>query len=626
MKRFAQSQKTTEDPYVKEFGQKSKEAAEKEARDKEAIEKYKKDNANLIEFLKALASMGKKIKDAANYVKADQAREELGPILSSPIYAIKSALAKFGDELINKGNDLQAAVNAAYVAELSTLGVSALHSSRPRVQRVTRYLPFIGDVVNLTYFNALTVESFTDPLQTIFSGFKCNSTSTHKGQPTFSGLYPNFSGHPEFFQQYKNKLQAVADLTNNISICLQVAETGLSAVALVTGGAPAYIAVRAVGALIQAPLFLFTIVISPNTTDIATYSKEGGFKGGGTDPKGFFGFINKIPGLKEYAQYYESKPIAEEIEKLSNFSYLPKVVSVDYQKDLEEYLVTFSDSSGRIFTLSKGQVNPDTKIKLLGLNPDPGGGRPGWIEIQNESGSIFRIPVAKITNKTGEAFFVTKQPFYNEKIFNTIMQEGANLKTGGNVQKFLSLPNWQILRILDEQLKYKYNWIGDGKNPNWVNLQADIVSHKPLKKLYYNDPSKKKQSRFKITPTGPVDKSGKPIVLKATEEEKVKYLIPDYKEKYIYAPERQLIPERTQNAVRTKLAEVIQAIREGKLSSVSWNKWSEIGKISIIEEAIDRLQNAGFGILNPGAPQSYIPPISNDILNQLSPKYRPRKR
>lgn len=626
MKRFAQDSKDKDpykDPLTRLVGQSGKVNFEKIISDEKAIEQYKKDNAKLIEFLKALVSMGQKIKDAANYVKADQAREELGPILSSPIYAIKSGLAKFGDELINKGSDLEAAVNAAYAAELATLGVSALHSSRPRVQRVTRYLPFIGDVVNLSYFNALTVESFTDPLKTIFSGFKCNSTSVHKGQPTFSGLYPNFSGHPEFFQQYKDKLQAVSDLTNNISICLQVVETGLAAVALVTGGAPAYMAVRAAGALIQAPLFLFTIVISPNTADIATYSGLG-FKGGGTDPKKFFGFINKIPGLKEYAQYYESKPIAEEIEKLSNFSYLPRVVSINFSEKLQDYLVTFSDTSGRVFTLTKDSPpNPDTKIKLLGLNIDQ-----GWIEIKNANGNIIRMNVRTYTDESGKKLMYSEAPFYNENIFKTIIQEGANLKTGGDVQKFLSLPNWQILRILDEQLKYKYNWIGDGKNPNWVNLQADIVSHKPLdpKKLYYNDPSKKKQSRFKIAPTGPVDKSGKPIVLKATEEEKVKYLIPDYKEKYIYAPERQLIPERTQNAVRTKLAEVMQAIREGKLSSVSWNKWSEIGKISIIEEAIDRLQNAGFGILNPGAPQSYIPPISNDILNQLSPKYRPRKR
>jgi hypothetical protein len=57
---------------------------------------------------------------------------------------------------------------------------------------------------------------------------------------------------------------------------------------------------------------------------------------------------------------------------------------------------------------------------------------------------------------------------------------------------------------------------------------------------------------------------------------------------------------------------------------MNWDNWSDIGKQAIIEEAIDRLQNAGFNVLGPTLDYRMmrVPPISKDILNQLSPKYK----
>ena len=85
-----------------------------------------------------------------------------------------------------------------------------------------------------------------------------------------------------------------------------------------------------------------------------------------------------------------------------------------------------------------------------------------------------------------------------------------------------------------------------------------------------------------------------------------------------------MIPERRGSAVKVKLFAAIDAIKSGTLSQMNWDKWSDIGKQAIIEEAIDRLQRAGFNVLGPTFDYRMprVPPISKDILNQLSPKYK----
>ncbi len=157
------------------------------------------------------------------------------------------------------------------------------------------------------------------------------------------------------------------------------------------------------------------------------------------------------------------------------------------------------------------------------------------------------------------------------------------------------------------QLKNKYPWIGDGKNARWTNLQSDILSH-------INRPEKQRQPTPK-----PAASTPKPTAVPNLRD----ISIENYKQKYFREDQSQLIPERRGSAVRVKLDEVMTAIKSGTLSQTNWDKWSDIGKQAIIEEAIDRLQNAGYNVINPAnARMTRVPPISKDILNQLSPKYK----
>jgi hypothetical protein len=162
------------------------------------------------------------------------------------------------------------------------------------------------------------------------------------------------------------------------------------------------------------------------------------------------------------------------------------------------------------------------------------------------------------------------------------------------------------------QLKNKYPWIGDSKNAKWTNLQADILSH------LIRSPKKRKT---KPEPTaGSVTRKPQPTAVPNLQE----ISLENYKQKYFREDQSQLIPERRGSAVKVKLQEVMDAIKSGTLSQMNWDKWSDIGKQAIIEEAIDRLQNAGFNVLGPilDYRMPRVPPISKDILNQLSPKYK----
>ena len=259
------------------------------------------------------------------------------------------------------------------------------------------------------------------------------------------------------------------------------------------------------------------------------------------------------------------------------------------------------DPRGDTLVMQVGDEWPKWGIKITGIFTTS---NPARVEYKDKSGNYYILNVLRNASKEPISAFSDKN------LFDQVMKDAANLNTSGvkgDVNKLLSKKIVDIMKLV-YQLQSKYPWIGDSKNAKFINLQSDILSHNTR-------PIKRQKPNVK-----PVTTTPKPTAVPNIRE----ISLENYKQKYFREDQSQLIPERRGSAVRVKLQEVMDAIKSGTLSRMNWDKWSDIGKQAIIEEAIDRLQNAGFNVINPTMDYrtQRLPPISKDILNQLSPKYK----
>jgi hypothetical protein len=572
MRRFAQKADEISPEILEKFG---KEDLEK-FKYSQKVEEYRKSEAKMFQFCEDLKSIGSEMRSTASSINSSD------PFLITA----KAGLLVLSNKLIEIGNDAEGAIKAKNDT-IFGLGVGAAltstyqPSAKIKTPSAKRFIPFAGDVVNFAYTLNLKPSDFTDAIKTIFSSYECSKDHPDSKAPLFSGIYPNFKDHPELDDQHRNKFEAFSSLALNIGALIQNVEAALALIATITGHFEFVAAVRIAGGAVQTVLNALSILFSPNTYDIFAYGNEG-FEGGGFDKSSPLSILN----VTRYPQLYEAKPIAEEGKEAKERRVQNFILN---EIDFENKEAVITDTLGDLKILTIGEKWPKWNITLTGIFSN-------HVEVKDSSGHIYSI-VGIGPN------------FSNKDIYDQLMKEAANLSASGvkgDVTKLMS-KKMSFIMSLVYQLKNKYPWIGDRNNKNWINLQSDILAHviRPEKK---RNPTPK-----------PAASTPKPTTVPNLRE----ISIDNYKQQYFREDQSQLIPERRGSAVKVKLLAVMEAIKSGTLSQMNWDNWSDIGKQAIIEEAIDRLQNAGYNIINPpNARMTRVPPISKYILDQLSPKYK----
>ncbi len=591
MRRFAQKKDdelTPQERFQKMVGYETSE----QIKYKEEYDKYLESEKKIKDFCADLKNIGIAIKSSSAGLSV------------TPYSKLAIGLSNLADKLIAIGDDVLSAIDAknktlfglqigAFVtAPIQPTGLPGKESDLPGVKIKTptkaRFIPLVGDVANFAYTLTLKPEDFINPIKNIFSLYKCDPGFPDHPKtkaPLMSGIYPNFNDHPELDDQYRLKFESASSLASNLAALIQNVEAVVAYISILFGQYQFTAAVRLAGGIVQTILLTISTLFSPNLADLAMYSLEG-FEGGGIDPSSPFSFLNKIPIVSDFLKKYEAKPIAEESKKASE-SRVQNFILV--QTIPEREIAVLKDTLGNFKALKPFQKWDKWNITLTKIAPD-------HVEYKDSSGKFYSARI--------------DQPAYSDKnLFDEVIKDAANLSSSGvkgDVNKLLSKKMSFIISLV-YQLKNKYPWIGDGKNARWTNLQSDILSH-------INRPEKQRQPTPK-----PAASTPKPTAVPNLRD----ISIENYKQKYFREDQSQLIPERRGSAVRVKLDEVMTAIKSGTLSQTNWDKWSDIGKQAIIEEAIDRLQNAGYNVINPAnARMTRVPPISKDILNQLSPKYK----
>jgi hypothetical protein len=607
MRRFAQKDKETDLELIERtIGR----AGIKSLEEQEALKKFIESEKNMIEFCEQLKNFGTGLKAGI-----------VGINVSDPLsITAKAGFLKLCDKLIEIGNDAPAAIKAKsdIAFQAGVLGsFTSIYQPTDKVLKspsAKRFIPFVGDFVNFAYTLTLKPEDFINPIKILLTPYKCDKSHPDTNKPLSIGLpglpTPNYRDHPELEDQQREKMASVSSLSINLSAMVQDVEAALGLIGLLTGNVLFTAAVRIAGGIVEGILTAISIIASPNTYDLGAYTGED-FKGGGIDPSSPYAFLNKIPGLSQYIKSYESKPIAEEAKKASekiveNF----KLLSIGtYKIENEKFvpseegdkIVNMQDPRGDTLIMTVGDEWPKWGIKITGIFPTS---NPPRVEYKDKSGNYYILNALRNASKEPISAFSDKN------IFDQVMKDAANLSTSGvkgDVDKLLSKTIADIMKLV-YQLQSKYPWIGDSKNAKFINLQSDILSHN-------TKPIKRQKPNVKSVATTP-----KPTAVPNLRE----ISIDNYKQKYFREDQSQLIPEKRGSAVKVKLQGAIDAIKSGTLSQINWDNWSDIGKQAIIEEAIDRLQNAGFNVLGPTLDYRMmrVPPISKDILNQLSPKYK----
>jgi hypothetical protein len=607
MRRFAQKDKETDLQLIERtIGQEGIKKIQEDA----ALKKFIESEKNMIEYCQQLKNFGTGLRAGI-----------VGINVSDPLsITAKVAFLKLCDKLIEIGNDAPAAIKAKndIVFQTGVLGgLTTIYQPTDKVLKspsAKRFIPFVGDLINFAYTLTLRPEDFINPIKILLTPYKCDKSHPDPNKPLSIGLpglpTPNYLDHPELEDQQREKMASVSSLATNLASLIQNVEAALSLMGLLTGNVLFTAAVRIAGGIVEGILTAISIIASPNTYDLGAYAGED-FKGGGIDPSSLYAFLNKIPGLSQYIKSYESKPIAEEAKKASekiveNF----KLLSIGtYKIENEKFvpseegdkIVNIQDPRGDTLIMTVGDEWPKWGIKITGIFPTS---NPPRVEYKDKSGNYYILNALRNASKEPISAFSDKN------IFDQVMKDAANLSTSGvkgDVDKLLSKTIADIMKLV-YQLQSKYPWIGDSKNAKFINLQSDILSHntKPIKRQKPN--------------VKPVATTPKPTAVPNLRE----ITLDNYKQKYFREDQSQLIPEKRGSAVKVKLQGAIDAIKSGTLSQMNWDNWSDIGKQAIIEEAIDRLQNAGFNVLGPTLDYRMmrVPPISKDILNQLSPKYK----
>ena len=602
MKRFAQNKKPVPDSepsYEKEIAvQKTKQ-----------FEEFKKSQQVALEFCKDLQNIGSNLKEEATKL----------PVQFLPV---KIAMSAIGDKLDTIGKDAETIITVKLGTEIAfesgKLVSTFFQNQKPnKSPGLKRFVPLIGDLANLDFVRNLKWDQdFKSKFDIIAEPYKCNGAQDHyTKKPIWNGVIPNFNDHPELADQHSKKAEAVSQLIATFGTLVQLLETLAAWIATAMGAIPLVIAIRTIGTLIGILIQALSIAFSPNTYDIQEYSRED-FEGGGIDPRSPFAFMNEIPGLSKYIKQYESKPIAEETAKASEKRLQNFILEQIYKKgdklpkgDVAKYdFVLIQDTLGNVEALANGMTWPKWRITITGIYED---GHVEYKDQYNNKYSIRKNALPGFERTPSFSFGDTTEKGYSTgEEFLKIMKEAADLPTSnakGNVDLLLSKNKTDIISLL-YQLKSKYPWIGT-KNPNWINLKNDIITHTP------------KANKANQIPN---------IVKRETS-------VKDYKEKYFKTTQFVDIPligvkevpyilPPNLGAPLQKVYAVMDAIKAGSLSQMNWDKWSDIGKQAIIEEAIDRLEKAGYGIPGVYRGTAWAPPISKDILNQLSPKYRPGYR
>jgi len=618
MRRFAQKdgestdkKSTKERDFINEnIGQEGIKSLEEQ----EALKKFIESEKNMIEFCEQLKNFGTGLKAGI-----------VGISVSDPLsITAKAGFLKLCDKLIEIGNDAPAAIKAKsdIAFQAGVLGsFTSIYQPTDKVLKspsAKRFIPFVGDLVNFTYTLTLKPEDFINPIKILLTPYKCDKSHPDTNKPLSIGLpglpTPNYRDHPELEDQQREKMASVSSLTMNLASMVQNLEAALGLIGLLTGNVLFTAAVRIAGGIVEGILTVISIIASPNTYDLGAYAGEG-FKGGGIDPSSPYAFLNQIPGLSQYIKNYEAKPIAEDAKKASekiveNFKLLDigiykmekgQVVAAEDGDLNSKKIVTLKDPRGDVLTLETRQEWPKWGITITGIFPTS---NPPRVEYKDKSGNYYSLNILRNASKEPLSAFTDKN------LFDQVMKDAANLSTSGvkgDVDKLMSKKIVDIMKLV-YQLQSKYPWIADSQNAKFINLQADILSHNTR-------PFKRQKPNVKPVATTP-----KPTAVPNLRE----ISIDNYKQKYFREDQSQLIPEKRGSAVKVKLQGAIDAIKSGTLSQMNWDNWSDIGKQAIIEEAIDRLQNAGFNVLGPTLDYRMmrVPPISKDILNQLSPKYK----
>lgn len=583
MRRFSQKSQEPSPEVLRDFGHEGLSNIEYS----EKLKQYQESEKKMIQFCKDLKEIGFEIRSSISNIPNDA---YLTPVKAG-LLALSNKLIEIGDDAIGA---IQAKNNTIFGLGIGAALTSTYQpSAKIKTPSFKRFIPFIGDVVNFTYTLSFKPEDFTQPIKTIFTFYKCSGDHPNKKAPIMnSPISPNFNDHPELEEQHRSKLEAVSSLILNVSSLIQNVEAALAIIATFTGQFEFVAAIRTAGGLIQTAFLALNILFSPNTYDISAYG-QAGFKGGGFDKTSPLSALN----ITGYPQLYEAKPMAEESKDVSE-TRVQNFILMSVEKINDKKVAFIKDNLGNFEALAVGDKWPKWGITLTGIFLNR-------VEYKDSSGKLYSIrgdvpsyatPEVLITDKKGTAF-------------NKIMKDAANLSTSGvngDVNKLLSKKASDIISLM-YQLKNKYPWIGDSKNSKWINLQSDILSH------LIREPKKRKEAPKPVatTPQATPVANFREIALE------------NYKQKYFREDQSQLIPEKRGSAVTVKLQEVMDAIKSGTLSNTKWDNWSSIGKQAIIEEAIDRLQNAGFNVLGPpNVRMGFVPPISKDILDQLSPKYK----
>jgi hypothetical protein len=594
MRRFAQSK---DKPIVPENEPSYEKAILDE--EKKNIEDFYKSQKKVIDFCKELTSVGLEFKKTAGKLPAEQ-------------FLLSMTLSSLGDKFIQAGTNVNQIIQAKTGAELGfdvVKNLAAIIQKPSTGPGLKRNIPLIGDLINFELTANLTAKDYTEPLYTLSKPYKCNKIKDHKvNAPIWKnlGLSLNFDDHPELLDQHREQAEAISKILELLSIWAQNIEALSAWLVGILGGpaaAPAVVIIRLLGGAISLALQVLSALISPNFADITQYSSEG-FEGGGIDPQNPFAKLNKIPGLSEFIKIYESKPIAGETQQASEQRVQNFILEDIIKKGQEDDGVKSSfdyayikDTLGNLKAMTVGSTWQKWGITITGIYDD-------HVEYKDKYNKKYSI-----RKNTPSFSFVNTKGFADPKAFIDIMTDAANLRTSGvngDVTKLLSKKSSDIISLM-YQLKNKYPWIGDSKNAKWINLQSDILSH------LIREPKERKPM------PKPVATLPRPTAVPNLRE----ISLENYKQKYFREDQSQLIPERRGSAVKVKLREVMDAIKSGTLSQMNWDKWSDIGKQAIIEEAIDRLEKAGYGIPGVYIGTTWAPPISKDILNQLSPKYRP---
>lgn len=398
----------------------------------------------------------------------------------TPYSKLATGLSSLGDKLIAIGDDVLSAIDTKnktlfglQVAALITAPIQptglpkasdlpgktlGLPETKIKTPTKARFIPLVGDVVNFAYTVTLKPEDFIDPIKNIFTLYKCDPRFPDHPKtkaPLMSGIYPNFNDHPELDDQYRLKFESASSLASNLAALIQNLEAVVAYISILFGQLQFAAAVRLAGGIVQTILFTISTLFSPNLADLAMYSAEG-FEGGGIDPSSPFSLLNKIPIVSDFLKKYEAKSIAEGTKKASE-SRVQNFILV--QTIPGQQIAVLKDTFGNFKALKPFHKWDKWNITLTKIASD-------HVEYTDSSGKSYSARI--------------DQPAYSDKnIFDQVMKDAANLSTSGvkgDVNKLLSKKTSFIISLL-YQLKNKYPWIGDSKNPKWINLQTDIISH-----------------------------------------------------------------------------------------------------------------------------------------------------